>query len=135
MLSKMLSVVVATLLFGASLAQRPPNATICDYYTVKLYGSNTSDTQNKLMQSIIALAFGGGANLENATDITGVFNPGNFQGTPVDLHTWFDGSKATTNLNNVPVGINWLDGGGAQPLNNYLTSGGNTFSFKNTTNQ
>jgi hypothetical protein len=129
--------IVGALLLGVSFAQRPSNNTICDYYTISLYGANTSDTQNQLMQGIIALAFGGGANVPNATDITGVFNPGIYQGVPVNLRPWFDGSKASTNLNNQPVGINWLDGGGVQPLNNFLTSGSETaiqFST-NTTNQ
>lgn len=81
------------------------------------------------------MAFGGGAGLPNTSDITGVFNPGFFQGTNMDLRSYFDGSKASSNLNNVAVGINWLDGGGSQPLNNFLTTNANQIVLTNTTNQ
>jgi hypothetical protein len=87
------------------------------------------------MQRIISLAFGGGADVPNATDITGIVNPGTYQGVPVNLRPWFDGSKASTNLNNQPVGVNWLDGG-VQPLNDFLTNGQSAIQFStNTTNQ
>jgi len=101
-----------------------------------LYGANTTDTQFHLIESILALAFAGGANLPNvSSDITGIFNPGSFQGTPVDLQPWFNGSKDSTNLNNQAVGINWLDGGAEQPLFSYLTGATQDIIIGNTTNE
>ena len=108
---------VLAILFGASLAQRPSNASICDYYAGSLYGTNSSATQFQLIQSIVALAFSGGSNLTNvSSDITGILNPGTFQGLGVDLQPWFNGAIDSTNLNDQPVGIDWLDDGGLNPM-------------------
>ncbi|KAI0446713.1 hypothetical protein F4803DRAFT_448986 [Xylaria telfairii] len=106
---------------GMGTTQRPPNATICDYYAITRFGENSSDTQFMLMQSIVALAFGGGATLRDASDdSTGILNPGSFNGSAINLRPWFDGSKATTNLNNQAIGINWLDDGAQEPLTAFL---------------
>jgi hypothetical protein len=96
--------VVLAILFGVSLAQRPTNASTCDYYAQSLYGANTTATQFQLVQGIVALAFGGGFNLSNvSSDITGILNPGTFQNLTVDLRPWFNGSIDSTNLNNQPT--------------------------------
>lgn len=127
---------VVLLLLGVSSAQRPPNATICDYYAVVNYGSNSTATQLKLMQSILALAFGGAGPLSNVNStITGIFNPGNFIGTPVDLQPWFNGMKDSTNLNNQAVGIDWLDGGGTAPLYAFLAGSTPNLTFTNGSNE
>jgi hypothetical protein len=124
------------LLFGVTLAQRPPNATICDYYAMNLYGVNTSLSQFQLMQGIVALAFSGGANLPNvSSNITGILNPGTFQGNYVDLQPYFNGSIDSTNLNNQPVGIDWLDGGGVQPLHDFLSGVTPNVTINNSTNE
>jgi hypothetical protein len=94
------------LLLGVSSAERPGNATICDWYAIQNFNANTTATQLKLMESILALAFGGAGPLTGvSSDITGIFNPGTFNGTPVDLEPWFNGSKQSTNLNNQAVSI------------------------------
>jgi hypothetical protein len=127
---------VVLLLLGVSSAQRPSNATICDYYAIENYGANTTATQYRLMQSILALAFGGAGPLPNvASTITGIFNPGSFDGTPVDLQPWFNGSKESTNLNDQAVGINWLDGGGTAPLFSFLKGETQNLTFPNGTNE
>ena len=127
---------VVLLLLGVSSAQRPSNATICDYYAVVNYGSNSTATQLKLMQSILALAFGGAGPLSNVnSSITGIFNPGNFIGTPVDLQPWFNGVKDSTNLNNQAVGVDWLDGGGTAPLYAFLAGSTPNLTFTNGSNQ
>ena len=124
------------LLLGVSSAQRPNNATICDYYAISNYGTNSSQTQFTLMQSILALAFAGAGPLTNvSSDITGIFNPGSFQNTPVNLQPWFNGSKDSTNLNNQAVGINWLDGGGTAPLLSFLSGQTQNIIFPNGTNE
>jgi hypothetical protein len=121
---------------GASLAQRPSNASVCDYYAQNLYGTNSSDTQHKLIQHIVALAFEGGTGLSNVSSaLTGILQPGNFSGVDVDLRQYFNGSRASTNVNNAPIGINWLDEGGTQPLSAFLTGQTDTVVLTNTTNQ
>ena len=108
------------------VAQRPEGVSICDFYAESLYGANSSDTQLRLVQNIVALAFGGGSNLSNVSSgLTGILNPGTFssgtfQNLDVDLRPWFNGSLQSTNLNNQGVGVNWLDGGGLDPLSAYL---------------
>ena len=127
---------VVLLLLGVSSAQRPSNATICDYYAISNFGANTTATQLKLMSSILALAFGGAGSLPNVnSNITGIFNQGSYQGTPVDLQPWFNGSKDSTNLNNQPVGINWLDGGGTGPIFSFLSGGTQNLTFTNGSNE
>ncbi|KAE9364914.1 hypothetical protein N431DRAFT_446630 [Stipitochalara longipes BDJ] len=127
---------VVLLLLGVSSAQRPSNATICDYYAITNYGSNTTATQLKLMSSILALAFGGAGSLPNVnSSITGIFNTGTYQGVTVDLQPWFNGTKQSTNLNNQPVGIDWLDGGGTAPIYNFLSGSTPNLTFTNGSNE
>jgi hypothetical protein len=127
---------VIILLLGVSSAQRPGNATICDWYAIQNFGANTTATQLKLMESILALAFGGAGPLEGvSSDITGIFNPGNLNGTLVDLEPWFNGSKQSTNLNNQAVSIDWLDGGGTAPLYSFLAGDTQNLTFTNGTNE
>ena len=129
-------IVIIALFIGATLAQRPSNASICDYYAEKLYGLNNSDTQFELVQGIVALAFGGSFNLTNiSSDITGILNPGTLNGLSVNLQPWFDGSLESTNLNNQPVGINWLNGGGLDPLYNYLSGATSSVVLANSTDE
>lgn len=61
----MLFLPILTILFGASLAQRPNNVSLCDYYAESLFGTNTNVTQLRLMQNIIVLAFAGPFTLQN----------------------------------------------------------------------
>jgi len=117
-----LFVLALPLLFGMSVAQRPSNASIYDYYAQQRHGTNNSDTQFELVQSIVSLAFGGKFNLSNvSSEITGILNLGKFISHPVYLRPWFDGTLDSTNLNDQPIGINWLDAGGLDPLYNYLS--------------
>ena len=135
----MLAVIV--LLVANVVAQRPEGVSICDYYAEKLYGANSSDTQLRLVQNIVALAFGGGSNLSNvSSDLTGILNPGTFssgtfQDLSVDLRPWFNGSIQSTNLNNQGVGVNWLDGGGINPLLAYLNGSTSNVTLPSGTNQ
>lgn len=125
------------LLFGASLAERPSNASTCDYHAQSLYGANNSQTQYQLVQRIVALAFCGApsGNTNTSIDITGILNPGTFQDLSVDLAPWFSGAIDSTNLNDQAVGINWLDDGGLDPLHSYLNGSTSNVMLTNTTNQ
>ena len=138
---KMLFILVA-LIISSTLAQRPDNATYCDYYAERKYGANDSDAQFQLIQSIVVLAFGGGFNLSNYTsNLTGILNPGTYLNPEtheylgVDLHPWFDGSLDTTNSNGYALGVNWLDGGGLDPLYDYTRGAASNLDVRNNTNQ
>ena len=96
-------------LFATILAQRPSTISICDYYTQVEYGSATEENQFKLVQGIVALAFAGPKSIPSKKvpkELTGILNPGVQGGQRVDLLPFFNGTLASTNLNNQPVGIN-----------------------------
>ncbi|EFZ02935.1 hypothetical protein MAA_00009 [Metarhizium robertsii ARSEF 23] len=136
MLRKRVIALLTLLLGRVILADRPNDQSICDYYASQRYGASNSTTQLRLMQGIVAYAYAGGNTLPNpATNSTGIFNPGQFNGYNVYLRPWFDGSKATTNLNNQAVGVNWLDGGGTEPLIAFLNGSTKSADIKNGTNQ
>ncbi|KFY28043.1 hypothetical protein V493_03126, partial [Pseudogymnoascus sp. VKM F-4281 (FW-2241)] len=80
-----------------------------------------------MMQGIVALAFGGptadSIKADSVPDgLTGILNPGVHDGVPVNLLPFFNGSIASTNLNNLAVGINWLDDGGKKPLVDFMSN-------------
>ncbi|KAI0118725.1 hypothetical protein GGR51DRAFT_130652 [Nemania sp. FL0031] len=121
---------------GVGMAQRPSTASICDYYAMELYGKNSSDNQFRLMEHIVALAFGGGVNLPDASDdSTGILNQGSYNGLGVNLRPWFDGSKPTTNLNGQAVGINWLNDGAQEPLMAFLNGSTSSVQFDTGSNE
>lgn len=116
-------VIVACLaiLFAPGYAQRPFEASVCDYYAQELFGANNSDTQLRFVQNVVSLAFEGGSSLDNvSSEITGILRPGSFNNMDIDLLEYFNGSKSSTNVNNAPIGINWLDQGGTDPLATFL---------------
>ncbi|KAL5346479.1 hypothetical protein ACLOAV_008750 [Pseudogymnoascus australis] len=120
------------LLFATILAQRPSSISICDYYTQVEYGSASEENQFKLMQGIVALAFAGPKSIPSKNvpkELTGILNLGVEGGHRVDLMPFFNGTLASTNLNNQPVGINWLDDGGLTPLSDYLTDKTKSLTF------
>ncbi|KFY40279.1 hypothetical protein V495_05503 [Pseudogymnoascus sp. VKM F-4514 (FW-929)] len=126
------------LLFATVLAQRPSTISICDYYTQVAYGSASEANQLKLVQSIVALAFSGPKSIPSKKvpkELTGILNPGFQRGQRVDLLPYFNGTLASTNLNNQPVGVNWLDDGGLTPLSDYLTGKTKSVVLSNSTNE
>lgn len=130
--------VIATLTFllRIACAQRPTNASVCDYYATARYGSNSSDTQLKFIQNVVCLAFEGGTKLNNvSSDITGILRKGRFNNMDIDLLQYFNGSRASTNVNNAPIGINWLDQGGTTPLAAFLAGESQTLNLADTSNQ
>ncbi|KID96224.1 hypothetical protein MAJ_07837, partial [Metarhizium majus ARSEF 297] len=146
MLSKCikLSLILYIVYIGRAVAaSRRDNQTICDYYAEKVFGESNVATQLRLMQGIIAYAYAGGDTLPDPNpNSTGIFNKGKFNGYDVFLRPLFDGSsmeqlgifqakrliywrannviEATTNFHGQPVPINWLDGGGLDPLLAFL---------------
>lgn len=81
---------------GTALAQRPSSQSICDYYAAQRYGESNVTTQLLLVQSIVSLAYAGGAEISGAPEgSSGIFNHGNFEDRDVYLRPWFDGSSMT----------------------------------------
>ncbi|KAH3952149.1 hypothetical protein HBH98_068880 [Parastagonospora nodorum] len=118
-------------------AQRPESASVCDYYAQQRFGTNSSESQLRFMQNVVCLAFEGGSTLPNiSSDLTGILRPGKFKGNNIDLMPYFNGSRASTNVNNAAIGINWLDQGGPAPLASFLEGGDSqTLVLANTSNQ
>ena len=126
---------IIALLVSSAWAQRPDDASYCNYYAEKKYGASNSDTQFQLVQRIVVLAFGGGFNLSNfSSDLTGILHPGTFEGLDVDLSPWFDGSKETTNVNGNALSVNWLDAG-LQPLHDYVSGATPNLTIRSNYNQ
>jgi hypothetical protein len=124
------------LLFGSGFAQRPTNASVCDFYAQARYGANNSATQLMFIQNVVCLAFEGGSSLNNVSaELTGILRPGKFNGIDINLLQYFNGSRASTNVNNAPIGINWLDDGGTTPLAAFLSEESQPLVLANTSNQ
>jgi hypothetical protein len=123
--------------FATVLGQRPDNTSLCDYYAEALYGTNSNVTQFRLIQSIVGLAFAGPFNLPNASsDLTGIWNPGTFNGHSVNLRPWFNGSIASTNVDNQALAVNWLDDpAGLQPIEDFLSGSAPAITLGNSTNE
>lgn len=139
MLGMLLSAVVLLLASAVQpvAANRSEDMPICDYYARNKYGENNKTTQLKLMASIVALAYAGGNGLNAShSDNTGIFGYGSFQEKPVRLAGYFDGTKQTANFNGNPSALNFLDGGGVNPLTDYLNGSSSLIpDIKQGTNQ
>lgn len=119
-----------------ALAQRPGNESICDYYAIQRYASNTSTTQFQLIQSIVGLAYVGGNDVPGAPDnSTGIFNNSTFGGFPVYLRPWFDGSKQSSNQLGSPIAVDWLNGGGLDPIVAFLNDSRGSIELTSDSNQ
>lgn len=102
-----------------SFAQRPSSIPICDYYTTALLKDNTAANQLKLLTLIVNTALIGNYTQPNVgISVTGILNPGTFNGVAVNLLPYFDGtSGATTNMSGVPTaGVSFVEGGGVAAL-------------------
>jgi hypothetical protein len=118
------------ILVGSVTAVVPPNMTICDYYTSLLFGANNATTQWLHMTMLVNTALVGNYTMPNVgVAVNGILNPGNFQGTPVNLLAYFNGSLQSTNRGGTNGScINFLDDGGAIPLRLNTASSGNRSS-------
>jgi hypothetical protein len=48
--------------------------------------------------------------------LPGILAPATYGGEQVNLLPYFNGCLLSTNVNNIPSSVNFLDGGGAAPL-------------------
>lgn len=114
---------------GATLAQRPPNESICDYYTTALLKQNTAKNQHTLLTLLVNTAVIGNYTQPNVgVAVPGILNPnGMFNGIKVNLVPYFNGGLASTNDGGKKgVAKNFLDGGGAAPLMNNMPADDHT---------
>lgn len=115
---------LAQLLVGAAAitlaaAQRPKNISLCDYYTTALLTDNNSTNQATLLTLVVNTAVIGNYTTPNVgISVPGILAQGqSFNGTPVNLLPYFDGSLDSNNRGgSVGVAVNFLDDGGAVPL-------------------
>jgi len=116
MLFKSLAIAAAV---GTAVAQRPSNMTICDYYTTALLTNNTAANQMTLLTLIVNTAVIGNYTKPNVgVSVAGILAPGEYNGTAVDLLPYFNGGLASSNRGGSSgQSVNFLDGGGAVPLN------------------
>ncbi|KAJ3329047.1 hypothetical protein HDU93_001161 [Gonapodya sp. JEL0774] len=94
--------------------QRPANQSICDYYTTITFKENTPQSQKLLLTLLVNTVIIG--NYSPAADPT-IVVPGILSSSG-GLAKYFNGAVKTTNRNDVPTAVNFLDGGGATPLRN-----------------
>jgi hypothetical protein len=118
------------LLTTLTVAQRPSNTSICDYYTTALLKNNTSANQYTLLTLVVNTALIGNYTAPNVgIAVNGILKPGMYNGTAVNLLPYFDGTLLSTN-NGGDSGEsqNFLDDGGAAPLLKNMPSNGNQTS-------
>ena len=83
---------------GAGLAQRPADTSICDYYTTTLLKDNNATNQVALLVLVVNTAvIGNYSEVNVGVKVPGIFTPGIYNGTKVDLLPFFRGGLASTN--------------------------------------
>lgn len=112
----------------AVTAQRPMNMSVCDYYTMALFKDESAAHQYGLVSAVVNRAVIG--NTTANPNLTGIVAPyAYYMGQYVNLLQYFDGAQNSTNRGgSMGVGgVNFLDGGGAMPLENGMPAN-NTMS-------
>ncbi|PVH82401.1 hypothetical protein DL98DRAFT_653154 [Cadophora sp. DSE1049] len=111
-----------------TLAQRPANISICNYYSEKILGENTPARQKLLMTLIINTVVLGNYTIPNVgIPVHGIASPGVQDGQDVNLLPYFTGALLSTNGGgDVGVSKLFLDDGGAGALSMNMSSLGTT---------
>ncbi|KZZ95854.1 hypothetical protein AAL_04150 [Moelleriella libera RCEF 2490] len=99
-------------------AQRPQNTSICDYYTTALLKNNTASNQATLLTLLVNTVVIGNYTMPNVgVSVPGILAPGTSDNKSVNLAPYFNGMLASTNTGkDKGESVNFLDGGGADPL-------------------
>lgn len=130
-------------LFAASaMAQRPANISMCDYYTTALLTNNTAKNQYTVLTALVNTAVLGnavpkpdipGAKFTKPAGLYGILaSNATYKGDGANLLPYFDGGLASSNRGGSSgVAVNFLDGGGAAPLE-MLMAANNTNSAQYT---
>ncbi|CZR69265.1 uncharacterized protein PAC_19165 [Phialocephala subalpina] len=115
-----------------SLAQRPTNTTICDYYSSSILGANTAANQKLLTTLLInTVVLGNYTTPNTGISVHGFATPAIYNGTEVALLPYFTPAPPSANKGgDVGVGVAFLDDGGAVPLQHNMSSNGNTSSLQ-----
>lgn len=110
--------VLPALLGAVSAQSRPSNESICDYYTTALLKDNNATNQYTLLTLVVNTAVIGNYTKPNVgVKVPGILTPGTYNGTQVNLAPYFNGMLASSNRGGSSgVSVNFLDGGGADPL-------------------
>lgn len=99
----------------ASPARR--DMSICDKYTTALLKDNTPANQYTLLTLVVNTVVIGNYTQPNVgITVPGILAPADYMGEQVNLLPYFNGCLESTNVNNMPESVNFLDGGGAAPL-------------------
>ncbi|GAB0142778.1 hypothetical protein EsHS_00003317 [Epichloe bromicola] len=122
------NVVLAAAAGTAVNAQRPESEPICDYYVKALLKNNTAENQATLLTLLVNTVVIGNYTMPNVgVKVPGILAPGEIDGKQVNLAPYFDGSLASSNTGGKSgSSVNFLDGGGAEPLKNNKPANDNT---------
>lgn len=111
---------------GHVLAQRPSDQSICDYYTTALLKQNTPSNQYTLLTLLVnTVVIGNYTQPNTGVTVPGILAPGTYNGEEVNLLPYFNGCLESTNVNERPSSVNFLDGGGAAPLKQNMPANDN----------
>ena len=90
---------------------------LCDKYTTALLTDNTASNQYTLLTLLVNTVVIGNYTMPNVgISVPGILAPATVNGESVMLLPYFNGCLKSTNVNNHPESVNFLDGGGAAPL-------------------
>lgn len=79
--------------------------------------STNGTTQSTLLTALVNTALiGNYSPLGGKANVTGILNNGTYNGTEVSLLKYFNGQLRSTNRDGNATSVNFLDGGGADPL-------------------
>jgi len=122
------NVVLAAAAGTAVNAQRPENEPICDYYVKALLKNNTAENQATLLTLLVNTVVIGNYTMPNVgVKVPGILAPGEIDGKQVNLAPYFNGALASSNTGGKSgSSVNFLDGGGAEPLKNNKPANDNT---------
>lgn len=99
---------------GSAVAQV---VSVCDKYTMALLAENNATNQYTLLTLLVNTVVIGNYTQPNKNAVPGILAKGSYMGTEVNLLPYFDGTLLSTNRGGTSgVSVNFLDDGGAQPL-------------------
>ncbi|GJN77158.1 hypothetical protein PLIIFM63780_000647 [Purpureocillium lilacinum] len=110
-----------------ALAQRPSDTPICDYYTTALLKENNATNQATLLTLLVNTVVIGNYTMPNTgVMVPGILAKGMQDGEEVNLLPYFSGGLNSTNKNGKAGVVNFLDGGGAEPLKKNMPANDNS---------
>lgn len=124
------SVLVLLSLLVVSVSLASAQTSLCDKYTKALLTDVTPENEYLLLRLLVnRVIIGNFTPTATGVPVPGILAPGVVNGVAVNLLPFFNGQLKTTNVDNAPGFVNFLDGGGAAPLKQNLPA------FDTTSNQ